>query len=399
MRKIEAAGVAPVLLGIALMAAGCEEPPVDPGAAGPYVIGTRVFDDTSITSYFHVAASLDEGTELDPARALEVAGSARLYSYAGGWFAIGGGETPNITRYSLNDQGELIPGETISLQPFGVADLWDTVYFISSEKAYYPDRAGAQLVVWNPSTMEVTGTVALPDTIREGYLALYSYVPVMDGDQLLFSVGWFDWENDRVLPETGLVVLDTTSDTVTRFDVDTRCGGVTTPVVTESGDAYFVSSALAGAAYRLERVTTAPCALRIRAGEDAFDTEYLAALGEVAGAEIAGEPVGGRGQEIFLRVLDDELATTEDVAATWEITGQLAWRWVRWNVDTDAITPVTELEPSTADVVWFEVDGRMFGTETTADYSETTIIDLTAEGGPQRGLTAPGFLHAMARVR
>jgi hypothetical protein len=222
---------------------------------------------------------------------------------------------------------------------------------------------------------------------------------VHNGDQLIFSVGWFDWDNDRVLPETGLVVIDTTDDSVERFDVDTRCGGVTTPVVTASGDAYFVSSALAGAAFVLERITTAPCALRIRAGEDAFDATYSTTLADLVDGAIAGEPVGGGGQQIFLRVLDGDIASTEGVAATWEITSQLAWRWVRWDVDSDTIEPIDQLEPSTADVVWFEVDGRVFGTETTADYSETTLIDLTAEGGPQRGLTAPGFLHAMARVR
>jgi hypothetical protein len=156
----------PLLLTIGAISMGCEEDPTGPGVAGPYLLGTRVFDDTTITSYFHVASSLGEGTEIDPARALEVAGSARLFSYEEDWFAIGGGETPTITRYTLTDEGELVEGDAISLQPFGVQSLWDTLYFITPEKAYYPDREGAQIVVWNPTTMEVTGTIPLPDTIR-----------------------------------------------------------------------------------------------------------------------------------------------------------------------------------------------------------------------------------------
>jgi hypothetical protein len=63
------------------------------------------------------------------------------------------------------------------------------------------------------------------------------------------------------------------------------------------------------------------------------------------------------------------------------------------------VSPVDALEPSTSDVLWFQVDGKVYGTETTADYSETTLIELTADGGPRRALTAPGLLHGVTRVR
>ncbi|AKF08632.1 hypothetical protein [Sandaracinus amylolyticus] len=387
------------LFGVATMIASCGGDDASPTPTrGGYLVATRVWDDTSITSYFHVVDSLDADTQIDPSQALEVAGSARLYSYAGGWFAIGSGEAPTITRYRFGEDGSLVEDAAISLQPYGVSDLWDTVYFVSPTKAYYPDRDGSQLVVWNPTAMEVTGTIALPQTVREGYLSHYSYRALMRGDALVFSVGWFDWTNDRVLPETGLVVLDTTTDTVSRVDVDTRCGGITTPIVTESGDAYFVTAALAAAAYELERITTPPCALRVAADADELDADYHTLLADLVDGAIAGEPVRGGGQDIFLRVLDADLAEIDPVGASWDVTGQLAWRWVRWNVETNAVTPVTTLEPSTADVVWFDVDGRVFGTETTADYAETTLIELTAEGGPRRMLTAPGFLHALASV-
>jgi hypothetical protein len=370
-----------------------------PGGDPSFLVGTRVWDDTATTSYFHLATSLEAGTVIDPRDAVEVPGSAKLFSIEGaGWFAIGGGESPTISEYTL-DGGRLVEGVTISLQEYGVQSLWDTLYVVSPTKAYYPDRDGEQLIVWNPTTMEITGSIALPATARAGYLALYGYSPVIRGSDLLFTVGWFDWTNDTILAETGLVVIDTATDTVSRTDVDTRCGGITTGVTTASGDTYFVSSALAGAAFRVGRYDREPCALRLPAGGNAFDPSYLDTHDSIAGGAIAGEPVPAGGDAMYLRVLDEGLATVDPQGASWDVTGQLAWRWRRWDVPGTTTVAVDALAPSTADVLWFRVGDRVFGTETTSDYSETTLIDLTADGGPARALTAPGFLHGVARIQ
>jgi hypothetical protein len=367
-----------------------------------FLLGTRIWDASqAATSYFHLVTSLDEGTSVEAGAGLEVAGAAKLYSVEGiGWFAIGGGESPTITRYQLDEAGKLTPQGTISLLDYGISNLWDTLYVVSPTKMYYPDRDGQRLIIINPSTMEIEGDVDLPETNRDGFLSLYSYASLRQGRQLLFSVAWIDWnETDSILGETGLVVLDTETDSVSRFDVDPRCGGITQPVVSSSGDVYFASSGLAAAAYRLERLPTAPCALRVRAGADTFDASYVRKLADLTGGALAGEPVPGGGDDVFLRVLDEAIATVAQGALTYELTSQAAWRWQRWNVISDELTLVTELEPSTADVAWFQVDGRVFGTETKTDYSETTLIELTAAGGPVHRLTAPGFLHGVARIR
>jgi hypothetical protein len=72
---------------------------------------------------------------------------------------------------------------------------------------------------------------------------------------------------------------------------------------------------------------------------------------------------------------------------------------MRWDVQSGETSLLENLAPSTSDVVWFQVDDRVYGTETTEDYSHTTLIDLTAEDGPTQQLTAPGFMHGVARVR
>lgn len=407
-----AAPIPGAALAVMLACGGTDEPEALGPQPGPdstpdatdtspaYLVGSRVFDDTTTTSYFHVLPSLDASVSVDPAQSIEVPGSATLYSaFDLGWFAIGSGESPTITRYELTGAAALSEGQSMSLFAMGVADLWDTIYFASATKAYYPDREGGQLIVWNPSTMEVTDVVPLPETLRDGYLSLYGYLPIWRGTELLISVGWFDWDvTDSVVPETGLVVVDTTTDQVVRFETDTRCGGVTHPITLPSGDTYLVSSALAGAAHRMGRLPTAPCALKIPAGSSGFDPEYTQPLESLTGSPLVGEPVPA-GDVIFLRAFDEALATVEGPMATWELTGQAAWRWLRWTPATNEIVPMLDIPPSTADVTWFQVEGRVYGSETTTDYAQTTLIDLSAEGGPVRGVTVPGFVHGVTRIR
>ncbi|KYF50991.1 hypothetical protein BE08_44440 [Sorangium cellulosum] len=370
------------------------------GGGDAFVVATRVWDDTSTNSYFHVLPSLEQGTPVDPSQAFEVPGSARLFAFEGlGWFGLGEAESPTIARYTL-DGDALVKGDAISLQPFGVQSLWPTNYVVSPTKVYHPDRAGEQIVVWNPTTMEVEGTIPLPDTHREGYLSLYGYGAVLRGKTLLVSVGWVDWSTtDTILPETGLVAIDTETDTVVRFDVDDRCGGITQPVETASGDAYFVSSALAGATYHLERLETEPCALRILKDADAFDPDYALLLGELTDGAIAGDPIPAGGDSVFLRVFDEGLATIDEQTKMSDVTGQPAWRWWRWDTAKNEAAAIPELPPSPANVSFFEVDGRVFTIDEESGSTESTLIELTAEGGPKRGLTTPGYLHGLAKVR
>ena len=291
---------ATLALALATLSASCgdESKEAEFGAEGDgvlYMAATRVWDDTSTTSYFHLFDSITPDTKIDVKQALEVPGAAKLLAYGDlGWFAIGEGESPTITRYTLDDEGKLQKGGSISLQPYGVMSLWGTLYFVSADKAYCVDPYGSQLIVLNPSKMEITGTIALPQTAREGFVSYYGATSITRGSELIFSVGWFDWgPNDTVRPETGLVAVDTGSDEVLRFETDPRCAGITHAITMADGDTYFVSSALAAAAHRLGRLDTKPCALRIRAGEKAFDPDYLADLGQLTKHAMAGEPMPG----------------------------------------------------------------------------------------------------------
>src|SRR5690606_34503129 len=97
-----------------------------------FVLGTRVWDDVSITSYFHVVGSLEAGTEIDPSRAREQAGAAKLVALPEiDWFGLHSGEQPVVTRYTLDERDRLVAGKSMSFLNYGVEGLWDTHYVVS----------------------------------------------------------------------------------------------------------------------------------------------------------------------------------------------------------------------------------------------------------------------------
>ncbi|WP_437763317.1 hypothetical protein WMF27_41635 [Sorangium sp. So ce281] len=160
-----------------------------------------------------------------------------------------------------------------------------------------------------------------------------------------------------------------------------------------------VGSALAGAAHHLDRLETEPCALRILKDADAFDPDFALRLSELTGGAIAGDSIPAGGDSLFLRVFEEGLATIGEETKTFEITGQPAWHWWRWDTAANEAAPVGELVPSPANVSFFEVDGRVFAIDEKDDSTASTLIELTAEGGPKLGLTTPGYLHGVAKVR
>src|SRR5262245_60229459 len=87
---------------------GCSDSDADSeqthaGSEPLYLAMTRIWDDTSTTSYLHVLDSVTSKAKVDVAKARELNGPSKLYAYGKDyWFAVGGGEEPIITRYELD---------------------------------------------------------------------------------------------------------------------------------------------------------------------------------------------------------------------------------------------------------------------------------------------------------
>ncbi len=125
-----------------------------------YLAASWVTDAELINTYVAVFDSLDV-ERLDFSDAREIPGFGDAWVYAD-WVFVSDGESPKVGRYSLGDDGTLVPEVELDFSNYGVAGaaFWDQ-QILSPTKAYLSNVAGLEYVVWNPTSMEITGTVPL----------------------------------------------------------------------------------------------------------------------------------------------------------------------------------------------------------------------------------------------
>jgi hypothetical protein len=373
----------------------------EPAAAALFLVNTTVFGaDGMSNTYFAPLESLAAGTKLDTKRALEAPGMAKLYAREGlGWFALGGGEEPTVTRYDVDSQGTFTKSDsTISFQPRGTDFLGDTMVFVSDRKAYYFDAPNTQLIRWNPETMEIEGEIDLSMTFKDNLTTIYDVKPLLRGDgTLLFPVAWRNFETDATFPGTGLVVIDTAIDEVASYVEDERCQGITWSAVTPDGDLYAGTSPYYSVLQRVTGDGPEPCVLRVRAASKAFDPEYKVELATLVDGRIAGGLAPAGEGALFFRAIDPEVKVDAS-SIVGDVWADDVWTWQRWDLATDEVTAVAGLAPSAAGGLTYEVDGRVYAVDAEADWSSSTLIDLTAEGGPRAALTATGYIYGAARI-
>lgn len=251
--------------------------PEAPAADPLYAIMYEVYDGEDSVSYLSVLRSLDD--EIDLSRAREYGSGRAFIQGYNGWLFVGESETPTVTRYALAEDGELIPEGEMSFANYGLRagqfDSWNAT-FISPEKAYLADFIdGGNTIVWNPTTMEITGEIPPPaELLRPGWRIESTPAAVRDG--LLFRTwGWVTEDGSNVYSTDFLLgVYDVESDELIDVVPETRCPVPGNLLDTdEAGNIYF-SNWIWSVAGTLMHDAPASCVLRIPPGETSFDPEW-----------------------------------------------------------------------------------------------------------------------------
>ena len=126
-----------------------------------------------------------------------------------------------ITRYDVTPDRRIRQSGRMSLAAVGVTWMHYRALFFGPTRAYYVDNTAGQIVVWNPRDMTITKTFELPAPVVEGYegyetiLPFYKF-PVVNG-RLFIPVSWVDRTAHRARNVTGLVVVDTETDSVISY--------------------------------------------------------------------------------------------------------------------------------------------------------------------------------------
>lgn len=354
--------------------------------------------------YFVTTSSLEGGAKIDIGRGIEEPGGGRLYVEPGiGTFMVGGGSTPTITRYEVTADGSLERGAVLSFANQGVSDLADdAVVFVDATKAYLRDPSQLQLISFDPTAMLLLDVLPVEGVGRSGLYAGFGQA-VRRADGIYFPMTYSDEEEawTRVPDEAVLVHVDPSNDRIT-VSTDSRCTSMDVGFSSESGDAYWFSDRANTFGWRADPPSPGArrdCALRLRAGESSFDQSWSLDLTTRTRGwpVVASVPAGG--SRLWLRVLEEDAFPVTAGATPLDVEALQGWQWYLLDVESDEPAQRNEQRPAGSYYSnSFRVDDRTYTTESNADYTATTLLEIDAAEF-RVGATLEGTVRGLARLR
>jgi len=373
--------------------------PVEPEAPSPlYLAASWVTNAETTNTYVSVFDSL-EIDRLDFARAIEIPGFGDAWVFNGAIY-VADGEAPRVGRYRLEEDGTLRREVEIDFSAYGVAGaaFWDQE-FLSPTKAYLSNAANLEYVVWNPTTMEITGTVDWPEfDFAEGLEPFNSYTDrggvVIDG---YFYHGFYG--HDETFSSFGdssrIAVYDVATDElVSTIDVPCPMMDVASlgddGYIYVSGWSYMPLSVLAG-------YTAHNCAARIDVPERAVDPSWLIDYSQIGSGDqgSALRAVSG-GDGIFAVFHGTGVAVTEGMDM-WDLdAGDDDWELYSINLADRSIAP-TGIEMSDGSYYESHVGDRYF--VYLGDGASSTRVYERTPSGYEPKLEASGWMSRLFQLR
>jgi hypothetical protein len=357
----------------------------DDDAAPVYAITTQVLDGEVSTSYVVLTDSMASG-DLSPEGGIEIAGRALgVGPNEGGALFVASG--PEITRYDLQDNGQLKKGATVSFIPAGLTNIGEyqgQFQFVSEEKAYFFDGSTGKIVVWNPQEMTYSESISLSELVHADETLTFGGVPIVMGDKIVAFPGWRSSDNTKIISRAAVVTLDTKTDTV-EIVTDDTCGYARDGVLTDDGVIYMATEAYGAAVYELNPSNApAPCLLRFDTKADEFDDSFYVDITTLFDGEVGGTLLTGPDNQPYLLTLDSELY--DGAAHPRVLASSPVWNWAKLTVgDTpsvellDGVTTTGSILPSLlGDEIYLPLlEGR-----------EATHFSLFGANGPQEAGTS-----------
>jgi hypothetical protein len=365
---------AAVLAAMVAASAGCGGGDDGAGGDANYVVASVVFGPQGQTSYLNVLASLDAQT-IDYTRAVELPGWADVWVHEGRVF-VSSGDAPTITRYAVGSDGALTPDGTVSFTSYGLVDaaFWSNT-FVAPDKGYMINGT-SEYVVWNPETMEITGTIPFP-TIgeREGLIARAGTTDrsnvIRDG-KLYQPLYWGDEDYVLFAPDSKIAVFDIATDTVETV-IDAPCSAPDVGTMDDAGNLYF--STWSGGVYGPLQLEQPPnCVTRIPAGSTTAEVAFTFA-GVAEGREGAAVRHIGEGRLVF-PVFHHERVDFESGEDPWTLIGEKNWRLWSYDRQSGAAAVIDSVDWNSGAPYIFPIEGRTHLLIPGTDYASSTVYSL-----------------------
>ena len=400
-----AAGVAFLLCAAA--ACSSDEPAIGDGngEGGPvYLVSSSLIIPGGNTGFVSLLSSLQPSEEeLALANAYEFPGLGYAW-VIGDRVYVSGGDSPTITRYDVSPEGRLVEDETLSFGAFGVTDsaFWNNV--VVDENKAYVNVASSQLVVWNPTTMEIEGTVDLPDfEDRNGLrptLALGDRGAVVFQGRLFLAIYWTGPSFAERDARSQILVYDVEQDALVEV-IDAPCPGLDAASLDEDAGRIYFSPWTGGAGAALVLGNAPTCVVEIDPNSLAITNVFdFADLTD--GREGAVFQALGEGRFAFSVFHDEEvdLQGAIDDQDPFTILGAEAWRLWTYDADGGVATPIDAVDWNSGAVYWSEVDGVTHALIPTTEFASSIIYELADDGSDAvPRFEYQGFTLRLFRVR
>ncbi|MFP2905816.1 MxcI protein [Pyxidicoccus sp. 3LFB2] len=390
------------LLALSLFA-GCGESdePGNDDKAPLYAITTQKLVADPVESYVVVTTEAERTASLSLENAVKVPGRALGVGIpkTGSVYVVSD-ESATVTRYTLNSAGALEPSGTVSFASRGVTSLGEyqaNFQFISETKAYYFDGATAQVVIWNPTAMTVTGSIPLEGLVIPETVLAFSGAVVWVDKQLIMPVGWRPVTGVGITRKASVVSIDTATDVAT-IATDDRCGYTHDAAVGLDGQVYVATEAYGAAVRRvMGEDAPEPCLLRFDPRTRAFDPSFYRSLEDLVGGGTAGALIPGARGTAYVRVLDESIAPVTEGTHPRTIASGTGWQWWELKLDTLTATRKAEFPSTSGSVFLFESENQTLYTEFGAGASSTTLHVL-GDGG-KATVTTQGLSFSFLQLR
>lgn len=376
-------------------------PPLLPSAAPLWFLQTRVFSDEGATSYAIPTATLDG--KLGNERAIEQGGGGWIFapSKPDGSFLMGYFERSTLTRYEVTPDNRFVEGTTISFGNFGVMTGTTSIAWVDAHTAYWIDNDQRMLVRFDPAAMKIERAIPIEGVERPGFVTEFSGYLVVRDDGVFFPVRWRkEWEDPSPAAPAGamLVHVDPATDAVT-VSSDPRCTSLLLSKTLPNGDTYWFSDNYNTYARILggDARGVPDCALRLKKGEKTFDPSWYLDLTTRTGGRPSDAVVAGVDATVWLSVFQAE-ALTKPADGIDGLDPAPAWKLHALDLAGDAPAVPSDRPLASHPAFGWYADGRSFSSTTNMDYSESKLLELTAQGFTERA-TVPGLLDTIVRVR
>jgi uncharacterized protein DUF4374 len=252
-------------------------------------------------------------------------GDAYYYAFDGSIF-VWEREQAAITRYEVGDDMSLARGNTISFVSYGFK-FGAELTFVSPTRAYMNVSEQDLVIVWDPSTMEVTGTFPANLPTPEG-LDTFPVQIGRSGDNVYWAVISTNYDAVEVYPKNVLAIAPADEDGPVTIVEDDRCVPALGGYITGNGDIYLVGGADADAirAYNPAAAYPPTCVVRVKANATEFDPDFFIDLTQATGSPALPGTWRIDDQYVLARVWDPEDPMPETIDEYWSGTSFVSKR-------------------------------------------------------------------------